>query len=129
MTIKCFEDLEVWQIAMELQKNLYKNIIPLLLEKKEFELINQMKGSCSSISSNIAEGFERNGNREFLHFLSIAKGSAREFKTQVYQSQLILGNSGEINRMLASLNILLNKLGALINCLKASEVKGSKFKR
>jgi four helix bundle protein len=81
--IECFEDLFIWQKAIEFAKEIY-----LITEKKglknDFGLKNQMRDSAVSISSNIAEGFERRSRKEYLNFLNIAKGSAGEIRSQLY---------------------------------------------
>lgn len=81
--VECFEDLFVWQKAVEFAKEIY-----LITEKKgirtDFGLKNQMRDSAVSISSNIAEGFERRSRKEYLNFLNIAKGSAGEIRSQLY---------------------------------------------
>lgn len=75
-------DLIVWQKAMELSKQIY--LVSLDLPKEEkFGLISQVKRSAVSIPSNIAEGAGRNSDKEFLHFLGIANGSAYELQTQL----------------------------------------------
>lgn len=83
--IECFEDLFIWQKAVEFAKDIY-----VLTEKKglktDFGLKNQMRDSSVSISSNIAEGFERRSRKEYLNFLNIAKGSAGEIRSQLYVS-------------------------------------------
>jgi four helix bundle protein len=83
-TIKRFEDLEIWQDARKLSKEI------ILISKntdldKDFRLKAQIKDSSGSVMDNIAEGFERNGNLEFRQFLSIAKGSAGEARSQLYR--------------------------------------------
>ncbi len=81
--VECFEDLFIWQKAVGFAKEIY-----LLTEKKglknDFGLKNQMRDSSVSISSNIAEGFERRSRKEYLNFLNIAKGSAGEIRSQLY---------------------------------------------
>ncbi len=81
--IECFEDLFIWQKAVEFAKDIY-----LITEKKglknDFGLKNQMRDSAVSISSNIAEGFERRSRKEYLNFLNIAKGSAGEIRSQLF---------------------------------------------
>jgi len=80
-TITKFEDLEIWQEARRLSKEiifLSKNTEL----KKDFKFNAQIKDSSGSVMDNIAEGFERNGNLEFRQFLSIAKGSAGETRSQ-----------------------------------------------
>jgi four helix bundle protein len=80
--IECFEDLFIWQKAVEFAKEIY-----LITEKKglknDFGLKSQMRNSSVSISSNIAEGFERRSRKEYLNFLNIAKGSAGEIRSQL----------------------------------------------
>lgn len=84
-TIKKFEDILSWQKARELNK-----IVGKLIDdgkfKRSYRLINQIEGSAGSIMDNIAAGFERSGNREFLQFLYISKGSCGEFGSQLYRA-------------------------------------------
>ncbi|MDV6167832.1 four helix bundle protein [Flavobacterium sp. DG1-102-2] len=70
--IERFEDLQVWLLAREICQAIWFLIENTSLGKG-YELKNQMSRSSGSIMDNIAEGFERNGNREFIHFLCIAK--------------------------------------------------------
>ena len=81
--IECFEDLFIWQKAVEFAKDIY-----ILTERKDlktdFGLKNQMRNSSVSISSNIAEGFERRSRKEYLNFLNIAKASAGETRSLLY---------------------------------------------
>lgn len=84
-TIKKFEDLEIWQLARDFNRNIFPFLVELK-NNKEFELRNQLDSSAGSIMDNIAEGFERNGNREFIQHLSIAKASAGESKSQLYRA-------------------------------------------
>jgi four helix bundle protein len=81
--IECFEDLFIWQKAIEFAKDIY-----IVTERKglktDFGLKGQMRDSALSISSNIAEGFERRSRKEYLNFLNIAKASAGEIRSQLY---------------------------------------------
>ena len=83
MTIERFEDLEIWQMARELCK-----VIRDITEKepfcRDFTLRDQIKGSSGSVMDNIAEGYERDGTKEFINFLSMSKGSCGECRSQSY---------------------------------------------
>lgn len=81
--VECFEDLFIWQKAIEFAKEIYF-ITERKVLKNDFGLKNQMRDSAVSISSNIAEGFERRSRKEYLNFLNIAKGSAGEIRSQLY---------------------------------------------
>lgn len=84
-TVRKFEDLKVWQNARAFSKNVYR----LTLNgssAKDWALRDQINRSAGSIMDNVAEGFERGGNREFISFLSYAKGSAAESRSQLYRA-------------------------------------------
>ncbi len=83
MKIERFEDIESWQKARELTKEIYK-ITRKGAFARDYELKGQIRKASVSIMSNIAEGFEREGNAEFRRFLRIAKGSAGEVRSQLY---------------------------------------------
>ncbi|MCB0732827.1 MAG: four helix bundle protein [Ignavibacteriae bacterium] len=75
-----FEDLEIWKRSVKLSIDVYKNFEDL----KDFGFKDQITRSALSIPSNIAEGFERESNKEFIHFLQFAKGSCGELRTQLF---------------------------------------------
>lgn len=75
-----FEDLDVWKRAAELSTSIYKELAQL----KDYGFKDQITRSGLSIPSNIAEGFERESHKESLNFLSYAKGSCGELRTQIY---------------------------------------------
>jgi four helix bundle protein len=79
-SVKRFEDLNVWKESMKLTIDLYK----CLKDCKDFGFRDQIQRSAVSTPSNIAEGFERNSNKEFIQFLYIAKASCAELRTQLY---------------------------------------------
>ena len=77
---ECFEKLLVWREGGSMAIELYK----MLDGCKDFGLRNQMQRSAVSIPSNIAEGYDRGSNKEFIRFLRIARGSCAELRTQCY---------------------------------------------
>lgn len=81
-----FEDLKIWQKAMDVVENSYRATSTFLKEEK-FGLTSQLRRSAVSIPSNIAEGAGRNSNGEFMQFLGIANGSSFELLTQLYLSE------------------------------------------
>ncbi len=83
MQIECFEEIEAWRTARELAQMVDK-ITGDSAFKRDFGLRDQMRRAVTSVMSNIAEGFERGGDKEFKRFLSMAKGSAGELQTQLY---------------------------------------------
>ena len=83
-TITKFEDLEIWQEARKLAKEIHLISRDTDL-KTDFRFKEQIKASSGSVMDNIAERFERDGNLEFRQFLSIAKGSAGESRSQIYR--------------------------------------------
>lgn len=125
--IQKFEDLKVWQKAREVNLEIYK-----LSNKgtfsKDFGLRDQIRRASVSILSNVAEGFERNGNKEFNQFLSIAKASAAEVRAQLYVAKdLEYISNDEFTEVVNGLIEVSKMLSGLMSYLKATEIKGSKF--
>jgi four helix bundle protein len=83
MQIKNFEDLEIWKEARSLTREIY-TLFKTPQLSKDYGFRDQMQRAALSIMSNIAEGFERGGNQEFVQFLYIAKGSWGELRSQLY---------------------------------------------
>ena len=84
-TVKRFEDLEVWKLARELCNEVYQLTLHEAFSK-DFGLKDQIRNSSGSIMDNSAEGFERDGNKEFGQFLSISKGLCGECSSQLYRA-------------------------------------------
>lgn len=127
-TIKRFEDIVSWQKARTLNALLGKHIDADRF-KKSYKLISQIEGSAGSIMDNIAEGFERNGNKEFLQFLYISKGSCGEFRSQLYRvidrGYLTQTEFDELYNLAMEIIVLVQKL---IGYLEQTEMKGVKYK-
>lgn len=81
--INSFEDINAWQKGRELNKLIYQ-ITDDKAFAKDFDLKKQIRRASISITSNIAEGFERNTDKEFIYFLYVAKASAGEVRSQLY---------------------------------------------
>lgn len=83
-----YQDLLVWQKAMDLATDCYK-ITKSFSKEELFGITSQIRRSAVSVPSNIAEGQERNSKNEFIHFLGITQGSLRELETQIILSQRV----------------------------------------
>jgi four helix bundle protein len=122
-----FEELEIWQIARELSKDVYiiTSIGPF---NCDFRFRDQIRAAAGSIMDNIAEGFDRGGNKEFIQFLSIAKGSAAELRSQLYRA-LDQNYIDEIKykEIDDKADKLARKTANLISYLKESSFRGPKF--
>ncbi len=126
-TIKNFIDLEVWQLANELEKKIYHQLNTGLLSK-DFILKDQMNRSAGSITDNIAEGFGRGGRLEFIQFLSIARASASELQSQLIRCLNRNYISKEIYDELFELTDKTGKkIGAFIKYLNETDKSGTKF--
>lgn len=127
--IRSFEDLEVWQEARELSKIIFQLTLELPFSN-DFKFKNQIKSSSGSIMDNIAEGFERGGNNEFKQFLSIAKGSCGETRSQIYRAfDYEYISQVEMDELLKRCITLSKKISSFITYLNSSEYRGSKFRQ
>jgi len=126
-TIKEFEDLEIWQLSRILCNDIFKLASNSELSS-DYKLFNQLNGSSGSIMDNIAEGYERNGNKEFIHYLSIAKSSYGETRSQLYR---VLDRNycseAEFELIKNQTLVISKKIAAFITYLKRSDFKRSKF--
>lgn len=118
MKIERFEDLEIWKEARELCRFVFQ-ITSKELFLKGFRFGNQKRALSGSIMDNIAEGFNRGGNKEFIQFLFIAKGSSAETKSQVYRAFNMKYLSEEMkNELLGKTELISKRIGSLILHLK-----------
>ena len=127
-TIKKFEDLEIWQRSRSLCKKIYL-ILQYADLAKDYKLKDQINGSSGSIMDNIAEGFDRDGNKEFKIFLSYSKGSCSELKSQLYRAldrEYI--TQQEFDTLYEELAELSKMIASFMNYLGRNDYAGNKFK-
>ncbi|WP_026811014.1 four helix bundle protein [Arenibacter latericius] len=126
--INSFEDLNVWKLSRQLNIEMFK----ILAGKDNNEygfLINHLYKTSGSIMDNIAEGFERGGNKEFINFLSYSKGSAGELRSQLYRAlDVEIIDQSDFEKLHALTIDISKQLSLFRNYLKNSTYKGSKFK-
>ena len=128
-TVKRFEELEIWKLARELAKDIFEIYSSSPGFMKDFELKNQINDSSGSIMDNIAEGFERNSRNEFIQFLSYAKGSSGEVKSQLYRaSDRSYISKEKFEQFYLKSDMLAKKIASFIKYLNKSDLKGSRFK-
>ena len=127
-TFKCFEEIKGWQKARVLNQKI-ATFIDTGRFKSNYRSIAQIEGSAGSITDNIAEGFERSGNKEFLQFLYVSKGYCGEFRSQLYRAldrkYIQQAEFDELYSLSKEVIVMLQKL---IDYLETSELKGTKFK-
>ncbi len=127
-TIYRFEDIEAWQLSRELYKKIFL-VTSTGKFAKDYSLKDQIRRSSGSIMDNIAEGFERDGNKEFKQFLSYSKGSTGEVKSQLYRafdSDYITRE--KFDELYEDADYINNKIKKLMIYISSSGFKGVKFK-
>ena len=127
-TIERFEDIEAWKKARELTREIYA-VSRQAAFAKDFGLKDQIRRAAVSIMSNIAEGFERGGDKEFAQFIVLAKGSSAEVRSQLYvaldEGYIDQDTFERLSRATLEINWMLM---GLMKYLRNSEYKGSKFR-
>ncbi len=114
-TIKNFEDLTIWKESMQMVNQIYE----LFKNCKDYGFKDQIQRAAVSIPSNIAEGFERHSNKEFIQFLFISKGSCGELRTQLYIAEnLKYIESSESGELIENAKNLSAKIAKLISYRK-----------
>ncbi len=128
MTIRQFEDLEIWKDARDLCKLIHKHTETQKFSG-DYALKNQIRKSAGSVMDNIAEGFERDGRKEFIQFLYISKGSLGETRSQIHRSfdqKLIIDE--EYTTLVNMCLSLSKRIASFIQYLSKSELEGIKKK-
>lgn len=127
-TITRFEDLEIWQKARTLSQEIFKYILEGGF-KRDYKLIEQINAASGSIMDNIAEGFERSSRLEFINFLTYAKGSTGEVKSQLIRAvDRNYLDPGKFSYFYGSADELTKQITSFISYLNKSDIKGQKFK-
>ena len=126
--VKDFEELAIFQKARELSKKIY----PVTNRdgfKSDFRFVQQIRAAAGSIMDNIAEGFERTGNKEFLNFLYIAKGSCGEVRSQLIRANDVgYLTPEEFDELYSECRKLSAGIMNFIKEIKASDITGAKYK-
>jgi four helix bundle protein len=127
MQIKNFEDLEIWQLARRLTQEVY-TLGRTQKFSRDYGLKDQVQRAAVSIMSNIAEGFERGGNPEFVQFLYVAKASCGELRSQFYVAldQEYIDQT-TMDKSVVLLKRLSVKMKHLIDHLRQSGMRGPKY--
>jgi four helix bundle protein len=128
ITVRIFEDFEIWKLARILCQDIFQIIIHVLF-CKDFGLKNQFNNSNGSVIDNIAEGSEREGTKESIQFLSIAKASCGKCRSQLYRafdrSNIANKKLDDISKKTADLG---RKKANLMEYLRKSDIRGNKYK-
>jgi four helix bundle protein len=123
-----FEDIESWKRARGFANDIYRTTATGKFAR-DFALRDQIRRAVISVLSNIAEGFERGGDNEFLQFLSVAKGSCGEARAQLYvaldQSYI---TPSEFEFLSISANEVSQLIAGLMKYLRKSSLRGSKYR-
>ncbi len=126
--IERFEDINSWKKSRELTRQIYE-ITSEGSFNRDFGLKDQLRKASVSILSNIAEGFERDGDKEFVQFLAVAKGSCGEVRAQLYvaldQGFLQRDRFETLTKLAIEISGLLS---GFMTYLKRSTLRGSKFR-
>ncbi len=127
--IERFEEIEAWRLARRATNRVY-DITCTEPFCRDYALVNQIRRASVSVMSNIAEGFEREGNKEFLQFLAIAKGSCGEVRSQLYiaadRNYIDTGTFEEIAKLLIETS---KTISGFMKYLQGATERGSKFKQ
>ena len=125
--VENFEDLAIYQKSCELAKQVY-DITRKGEFKSDYRFVQQIRAAAGSVSDNIAEGFERQGNKEFINFLYIAKGLCGEVRSQVTRAHNVgFIDDNTFSQMFVDCKKLSAGILNMINSLKRSTVTGTRY--
>ena len=125
--VEKFEDLAIFQSARSLCKEVYE-ITKDGEFHKDSRFVQQIRAAAGSVMDNIAEGFERQGNKEFVNFLYIAKGSCGEVRSQIIRaSDVGFIDKDTATRLYNDCMGLSKAISTFIKSIKSSDFTGSKF--
>ena len=126
--IERFEDIEAWKAARDLTSKIYR-LTGEGIFSRDFGLCDQLRRAAVSVMSNVAEGFERGGDKEFLQFLSLAKASCAEVRSHLYialdQAYLTHKQFEELTQQAETVGKM---LAGFMSYLRKSEYRGNKFR-
>ncbi len=127
-TFTRFEDIEAWKMGRILVNRIY-TITNVHVFKSDYILSTQIKRAAISVTSNIAEGFDRDSKKEFIYYLAIAKGSCGEIRSQLYtaldQKYITIETFNEIYNLANDISKLIHNLSVY---LKKSDIEGLRHK-
>ncbi|MGL6126613.1 four helix bundle protein [Chryseobacterium artocarpi] len=127
-TINNFEDLDIWKKSRELCQKIFISVIQNSNCSQNIK--NQIDRSSASVMDNIAEGFERERNKEFINFLSMSKGSCGEVRSQLIRAfDRNFINENEFNDLKKDYADLSKMISGFMKYLKTTEHNGNKFNR
>jgi four helix bundle protein len=127
-TIRQFEDIEAWQKARLLVKFVY-DLSRAGEFSRDYVLRGQIRRAAVSVMSNIAEGFERSGNKEFLRFLAMAKGSCGEVRSQLYVARDLGYADGKSFEVASQKAMEVSRMiSGMMKHLRQSRLRGDKYK-
>ncbi len=122
-----FEDIEVWQEGRQLIKSIYR-ITRLSRFSQDRALRSQLRRAACSITANIAEGYERGSNAEFIYFLSISKGSAGEIRSLIYTAlDEAYIEQEDFDEIYNKTTAVIKRISALMSYLRKSKRKGPRY--
>ena len=126
--VRDFEELAIFQKARELSKKIYP-VTNREVFKSDYRFVQQIRAAAGSIMDNIAEGFERTGNKEFLNFLYIAKGSCGEVRSQLIRANDVgYLTPEEYEELYSDSRKLSASIMNFIKEIKTSDITGAKYK-